>query len=591
VPKTRAGRGAGPHALALALYAGLAIVYTWPVVRNLSGSIADDPGDNLGGVHTLWWVWSEVSAFDLPWRIDLYGFPGSSIVFHPSPLMETLSLPFTGLLGPVAAFNLLLLLSFILTGYTAFLLVRRVSGSDLAGLAGGALFTGTGPHQFDLLFNTNAIWALPLVCLAFLAWRDDARRWPLVALAAVALGLSNFYFAAYFLPPVFLIFAPWRRMRERRALATWVASAGATITALAIVYVPPLIAAGDSTRDQLDAVASDAGSRPPTELMSLVIGSPDNPILGGLWTSLGTGLDPTQAPNTGSAYAGWVVLILAAVGLTAGRRALPWVVLSAIGFVMLLGPELQIRGERILPLPYALAEHVPVMSYLRAPGRFYALMALGLIVLAGVGLTRLRPRIGAAWPPVVIVLTVVGLADSWFSAGIATTPSRVPPIYETLAELPGRPAVIEAPGGGFNDYEWLGYQRVSKLPMVNDAGPRSTTLAPIPLNRNPFLRRTVAGPLPSDLATPPADPEAAAALDRRRGGGVPALAAAGVGYAILHKQTIFGWADPGDAGYGIYRAYLERHLGPPVHEDHDVVLFALPGAPRSADFSPPGGPG
>lgn len=579
------------HALALALYAGLAVVYTWPVVRDLRGAIADNAGDNLGGVHTLWWVWSEVSAADVPWRIDLYGFPGSSIVFHPSPLMEAISLPFTGLFGPVVAFNLLLLLSFTLTGYTAFLLVRRVSGSDLAGLAGGALFTGTGPHQFDLLFNTNAIWALPLVCLAFLAWRDDPRRWPLVALAAVALGLSNFYFAAYFLPPVFLVFAPWTRLRERRAVGTWLASAGATIAALAVVYIPPLIAAGASTRDQLDAVASDTGSRPPTELLSLVIGSPDNPFLGGLWTSLGEGLDPSQAPNTGSAYAGWIVLILAAVGLTAGRRVLPWAALSAIGFVMLLGPELQIHGERLLPLPYALAEHVPVMSYLRAPGRFYALMALGLIVLAAVGLTRLRPRLGAAWPAVVVLVTVAGLADGWFSAGIETTPSRVPPVYQALAALPGRPAVIEVPGGGFNDYEWLGNQRVSGLPMVNDAGPRSTSLAPIPLNRNPFLVRTVAGPLPTDLATPPADPAAAAALDRRRGAGVPALAAQGVGYAILHKRTIFGWADPTDPGYGIYRAYLERHLGAPVHEDDDVVLFALPGAPGSTAFSPPGGPG
>ena len=53
----------------------------------------------------------------------------------------------------------------------------------------------------------------------------------------------------------------------------------------------------------------------------------------------------------------------------------------------------------------------------------------------------------------------------------------------------------------------------------------------------------------------------------------------GVGYAVLHNYPYFGWAGPSDPGYGLYRAYLERYLGPPVYEDADVQLFALPGAP------------
>lgn len=566
--------------IALALYGAMALVYTWPVPRHLRGRIANDAGDNLGGVNTLWWVWHEVSSGHIPWRIDLYGFPSSSVVFHPSPLMEALSVPITWAFGAVVSFNLLLLISFTLTGYTAFLLVRRVTGSTLAGLAGGALFTGTAPHQFDMLFNTNAVWALPLVWLAFLEWREHPRRWPLVALASIALGLCNFYFAAYFLVPSFLVFAPWKRLRDRTMLGTYAAAAGATIAVLAVVYLPSLIAAGSKTREQLDVVASAVGSRPPTELLALVIGSPDNPVFGDLFTRLGSGLDPTQAPNTGSAYAGIVVLVLAAIGWRAGRRTGPWVPLALIGFVMLLGPELLVNGHRIMPLPYALAEHVPVLSYLRAPGRFYSLMALPLIVLACVGLTRLRARAGAWGPALVVALTCLAVVDSLFRLTIPTTPSQVPSVYDRLATLPGRPALIEAPGGNFNDYQWLAFQRVSGLPIVNNAAPRATRATnPIPLYRNPFLAGTVAGPLPSVLADPQPTGVRAQRLDQARRRGVQELADMGVGYAVLHNYPYFGWANPADPGYGLYRAYLERYLGPPVYEDADVQLYALPGAP------------
>ena len=352
-----------------------------------------------------------------------------------------------------------------------------------------------------------------------------------------------------------------------------------TILVLGLVYLPSLVAAGSQTHEQLDAVASAAGSRPPTELLALVIGSPDNPVLGGAFARLASGLDPAQAPNTGSAYAGIVVLLLAALGWRAGRRSGPWLPLAAIGGLMLLGPELLVAGHRLMPLPYTLADHVPVLSYLRAPGRFYALMALALIVLACWGLVRLRALGGRLGPALVVALAALAVVDSLLRLAIPTTPARVPSVYARLATLPGDPALIEAPGGGFNDYEWLALQRVSALRIVNDAAPHSTSQLPIPLYRNAFLAGTVAGPLPSVLGSPPPDGARARALDRRRRAGVRELARQGVGYAVLHTHTTFGWPNPDDPGFGLYRAYLERYLGPPVYQDADVLLFALPGAP------------
>lgn len=598
-PETEgAGRGAArvppgvrrvaPHVIALAVYGALAVLLTWPMVKDMSGAVVGFPGDNLGAIHSLWWVWDEVSSFRFPWSVEAYAFPSSTIFFHPSPLMEALSLPITALFGPVVAFNALLLLSFTATGYTCFLLVRHLCGSFVVALGAGALFTATGPHQFDLLFNTNAVWALPLTCLALLRWRERPERWPEVALAASALALSNFYFGAYFLPPLFLlfmVFMPWRSLRETRVLVSAVAATATTLFVCILAYLPPLLAVDDRTRDQLSAVAAGGESRPPTEVLSLVIGSPAHPVLGDLFGRLGSGLDPTQAPNTGSAYLGLIVLALAIAGWSRARRTGPWTALATIAGVMLLGPELLVAGNALMPLPYALVEHVPLLNYLRAPGRFYALLALPLIVMASFGLLRVMRAASARGAPapvaagLVVVIVAVAVFESLFRLPQPITGTAVPPVYAKLAELPGSPALIEVPGGGFNDYQWLSYQRDSGLPIVNDAAPRGTSAAPIPLYRNPFLVHTVAGPSPDLLESDERYFRENGRPNPERVRGVRELAELGVGYAVLHHHTYFAWGGPEDAGYQRYRAFLERYLGAPVFEDATVALYALPGAP------------
>jgi hypothetical protein len=581
----RRSGGVGLHAAAIAGYLALAIFLTWPIAADIDGRILGIPGDNLGGVHSLWWVWHEVSQGRLPWSVDLYAFPQETVVFHPSPLMEALSLPITALFGAVVAFNVLLILSFAASGYTAFLLVRHLTGAPLISFGAGALFTATGQHQFDLLFNTNANWALPLVCLAFLRFRERPSRWPEVAGAASALGLSNFYFAAYFLPPLFLLFIPWRRIREARVAAGAVAAGATTLFVCILAYIPPLLAAGERTREQLSAVAGGEGSRPPTEVLALVIGSPEHPVLGGVFGALGSGLDPTQAPNAGSAYLGLVVLALSAIGWSAARTTGPWLALAAVGTVLMLGPELLVAGNALMPLPYALVEHVPLLNYLRAPGRFFALVAIALVVMAAFGLLRVSRWLEARGAPraavagAVAALVVLGVFDSLFRVPQPTTSAHVPAVYERLAELPGDPVLIEAPGGGFNDYQWLAYQRVSGLPIVNNAAPRPDVTAPIALYQNPFLAYTVAGPSPEFLQSDQDYFEQNGRPNPRRVAGVRQLAEQGVGYAILHQRTLFAWGGPEDPGYWAHRAFLERYLGPPAFEDDEVAVYALPGAP------------
>ncbi len=574
--ETRARRAA-PHVVALVVFTALALVYTWPVAKDPAGLLLGFPGDNLGGVHTLWWDWHSISNGSWPWAIDLYGYPTSQVVLHPSPLMEVLSLPITGIWGAVVASNLLVMFGFIATGYTCFLLVRHLTRSVVVAVVAGALFTGTGAHQFDILWNTGAIFGLPLLCLALVRWREEPRRWVFVAVAAIILGLSNFYFAAYFLPALFLVFAPWKYWRIREYVVPYLIAVGTTVVVLGATYLPSLMASDSSTREQLSAVAAAADSRPPTEILATVIGSPQNPILGDVFNTFASHLDPTQAPNAGSVYIGIVVLILAVLGWRSARRTGPWTAIAIIGFVLMLGPKLRVAGHDLVPLPYDLLVQLPGLSFLRAPGRFYALMEIALVVMASFGLLRAtRPL--RQWAPVAIVaIGVIGLVDLWHRYPQPVTPASVPAVYERLATLPGAPAIIEAPGGEFNDYQWLAYQRVSALPLINNAAPRPSAESNRLLTTNPFLMGTIAGPYPSLLATDDAEFARSGKPNPTRVAGAKELARLGVGLVILHRNTLFAWGSDKDPSYQAYRRYLVRYLGKPIYEDGDVEIFGMPG--------------
>lgn len=577
---------AAPHALALLVHGLIAVYLTWPIAQNIRTHALGLAGDNMGGIHTLYWFWHELSQGHWPWSIDLMAYPRTTVVFHPSIAMELISAPLSALWGPVAAFNLLTLISFTLCGYTTFLLVRRLTDSVPVAIAAGALFTATGPHQFDLLFNTNAVWALPWACLAFLRWRERPERWWEVALACSVLALCNFYFAGYYLPLLFAAFIPWRRLRDMRVLLSAAAAAAATLAVCVLAYIPPILAAGSATRDTLGAVAAAPGSRPSTEVLGMFIGSPQHPRWGSTFASWGQGLDPTQAPNTGSVYLGLVTLALAFVGVRRAWRTGPWIPLGLAAGILMLGPELLVNGKRLMPLPYGYIDAIPLLSFLRAPSRFYYVLSICLVVLAAFGLwaiagwvkqrTPNRAKLGAA---VVSVIAALGVYEQVFRHPVPITPVAVPNAYQLLATLPGRPALIEVPGGGFNDYQWLAYQHVSHLPLVNDASPRATWQEPIPLYQNPFLHSTVAGPATDGISE---DEEYArqhkGALIPERVEGAKELGRMGVTYAVLHHYTIFGWPDPTDNGYKAYRRYLERYLGAPVYEDEAVALYALPGA-------------
>ncbi len=217
---------------ALLGFCALAIVWTWPVAAYLNTRVPHDAGDPLLVVWILWWNAHAMPFTDAWWNAPMM-WPMSGAMTLSEHLVG-LGLVATPLqragANPVTAYNVCFLLTFALSGFFAFLLGRRLTGSTFAGICAGIAF-GFAPYRASQLAHIQVLSAqwMPLALLGLHAYLSTgARRWLVVFGGAWLIqALSNNYFLLFF--PVLVVawlawFVDWRRAPRRglAIVAAWV---------------------------------------------------------------------------------------------------------------------------------------------------------------------------------------------------------------------------------------------------------------------------------------------------------------------------------------------------------------------------------
>lgn len=175
-PLTGPWRG---HILAGLLFAGLALVATWPLPADVTeavpfshttaggvGRVALFPGDTLDTLYKLWMVGEQVTG-RVPLMTDPYQFQGKGITPPFVPQDFPFALLFVALspLGIAAAYNLCLWATFVLTGLSTRWWLRVEGAGETGALLGAAIFTLL-PFRLAQLkgghFNAFVVFLLPL---------------------------------------------------------------------------------------------------------------------------------------------------------------------------------------------------------------------------------------------------------------------------------------------------------------------------------------------------------------------------------------------------------------------------------------------
>jgi hypothetical protein len=436
------------------LFLALSILMTWPLARLLPVA-ASDPGDPYLNAWIL--DWDQYATVHQPLRL----FDANA--FHPAKLalafsenlyaVALLLVPFRLLgAGPLAAYNIGILLGFAFSGFGAYVLGRRLTGSAGAGIAAG-IFYAFVPFRFTQLAHIQHVWGgwLPLLVAALLHYADGPswRRAGLFGFLFLMNGLTNIHWLLFgglaIASSVVLLFGA-----GVRRWIPWIAA-----TAMAMLLLLPFLWPYQQAARQYGMVRqwSDLAAysaRPAHWLVS----NGTNRLYAMLADSK---LDPELW-----LFPGFLAIALSAAGaVIAARRdrrplaiALLWL---TIGFLGSLGSHFVFHR--------LLFDFVPGFRAIRVPARWAAIAYVGmamLVAFATAALARRRAWIGA----VVAIAFLIELRAApvrWY-----LLPSGTPPVYDWLRDTTVRGGVLELPiHEDGSDYLYLLRATVHHKPLLN----------------------------------------------------------------------------------------------------------------------------
>ncbi len=504
------------HILVVLAYTLLALALTWPLVAHFGSHVPGNGVDDPPLTWNLWWVkHALLNRATNPFDCDYLFYPlDINLAFYTLTVLNgLLSIPLQAVFGLVLTSNLLLLSSFILSGYGAFLLIRhllhniqypisnirsetskrywKLGISDWAAFTGGLLYAFASSKLFYAAlgqWNIASSQWIPFYVLYLFKVGERPRRWRYPLLAALFLLFQAYAEMTYasFLVLFTALWAAWQLLgsilrtthhasritphasRSRwRLLGTLVVLGlvfALGLTPILAMMVPDLLAERDIFVEGggfADVFSAD--------LLGFLVPTMHHPLFGSLVARFN--FHHTVGQHL---FLGYATLALAVLGaVVAWRRpAVKFWALSALTFWLLtLGPTLHVNGHDTgLPLPFALVAQLPFFKGNRYPSRYSVLLVLSLAVLVGFGARWLLGRVASSKSqvtspsrasgnfllPTCYLLLATLLLFEHLSIPLPLSDMTVPPVYDEIAAMPGDWTLLDVPVAWRNGFRVTG---------------------------------------------------------------------------------------------------------------------------------------
>ena len=417
-----------PWATALLLFSCLSIAHTWPLATAPARLSRNDNADTVLNEWAVAWI-AHQAPRDPAHLFDANIFyPDRRTLAYSEPLLVPAAMGAPLLwagASPVLVYNLLLLAGFTLTGWSGWLLVRRWTGDDAAGILAGSLLAFNA-HTMGRLPHLQAIHAefLPLSLLALDAVlrsakeRDAFRASIGLAAAFVLQALTSIYLMVFTTVALAasLVVRPaaWRGPRARATFGGLAVAGG-----LSIVLLLPML-----------LVYKHVGVVRPLDEAAYYAATWRGYLVTparlhyALWSHRFEG-------GSGSLFPGIVGGAFALVAFAAGiawrdDRARMAVAFLVAGVALSFGPA--------LPGYATMYRWIPLLQAIRTVSRFGYLSLVAVAILAGFGLAHMRARFaGARWLTAATLAVLIGAqVDAW-SAPIELVDAKQPSaVYNRL---------------------------------------------------------------------------------------------------------------------------------------------------------------
>ena len=506
------------HVTALAAYVVATLALTWPLLLHISTHV---PGRNVDEYAFLWNIWwFKYAIFDLgqsPLYTDFTFYPlGVNLALYTLGIFNDLvALPLQPFLSIPTISNLLIIMSFALSGYGTFLLARYLLlddkgvGANPCGRPGGqvqdlplprviekirianlAAFIGGMVYAFASCrfvyaslghYNVVSSEWIPFYVL-FLIKTVRRGRWRDALLTGVfallCLLCENTFGVFLALLTLAVLLFEWRRLSVRKLLKLAVGALVAFVGYLPLAI--PILA--EMARAQEYSLKGWGGAE---WLAADALGLLTPTALHPLWGGVAEAAD-LQFQDTHTVFLGYALPLLALLGAIVYRKRLKlWITVAGASLLLALGPLLTVGGQQVfdldglevtVPLPFIILHYIPIINANRTPNRFSLTLMLALGVLVAFAVAWLLHQVSSfefrvssfthhvsRFTPVLQVVIASALAAlitfEHLAVPLPLTDARIPPVYWRIAAETDDYAILQLPLGWRNSFGTLGSER------------------------------------------------------------------------------------------------------------------------------------
>ena len=413
-----------PVLIACTIYAGLAIVATWPLTANLNTHLPGASTDALIHYWNGWWVQQALTQGTSPFYTTNIFYPaGVSLVTHNLAWLNIL--PWLGLaplLGNgIVAYNLVVLLTLVLCGLAMYLLAYQLTGQATAAFIAGLIYQ-LWPYRLAQLDHPNLIatqW-IPIFLLFLLRTMANG-RWRDALFTGIAFALVGYTRWQLLIPAAFIgiiLFIgkarTWLSGEGRPVLLRLVLAAAVA----GILLLPPVLLLWQA-ETSADLLFEGEEAVMQTDALAYVTPTGLHPLWGQFTQPLyahyyADRFDGRIFP----AYLGLVTMALALLGIFYQRsKSAVWVIIALLLISLAAGSLVRFNGQfyEQVPTLYRLLSPLTIFRLMRVPDRFNMFLALPLAALAAYGVAGLLPAEKIRPPKLVVGLLAIFITfDYWF---------------------------------------------------------------------------------------------------------------------------------------------------------------------------------
>ncbi len=470
------------HLIAVGLFIVLALVMTWPLVTKITHSYPST-FHSIGGDPNMYISYMDlvVKKFqgELPLELNrMIYYPGGVNLSggYEAPIMFLIGAPVILLTdNPILAYNLILLLAFVLTALSSYFLVLYLTKSFSISLISGFSFGFSiymivrGLQHLDLLLLFTVPW-LVLATLKFFE-KPDYKNILFLSLAVFITALSAWYYLVGGI--IFIAIAGlvnWNIvMRAKKMIA--IGSLAVTLGVL-LPALPIILNGTPQITENADEIVNLTGAQP----LSFILPHPFNVVLGflteGIYKQFPSVYNVPYPYFEQTSYYG-IIGLIAVVTLVFFRKkfSIPnkalWLCAFLIFMVLAMGNYFQI-GRFFIPLPFKALHEIFPFDHMRAPNRFFVFSYLAAVVIFSYFLLEIRKIITTKKFRLILgTLLVLMLFAERLVFPYTTVSLPVSQFYRDLGKDPGNYAIVDLPiARNWGDSSYNYFQIYHKKPIV-----------------------------------------------------------------------------------------------------------------------------